>query len=60
MFDGLFEFCQLSGGGSVGKSLLFICCSDRHAVLDSNHAVVAPVICVVVNSDLLTVPQPVQ
>lgn len=45
VFDGLFEFCQLSGGGSVGKLFLVKYCSDRRAVLDSNHAIVASVIC---------------
>lgn len=24
MFDGLFEFCQLSGGGSVGKCIPYL------------------------------------
>lgn len=50
VFDGLFEFCQLSGGGSVGtsvsyfKSSYFILCIHRKQA---------------VNSPLVTVIQPV-
>lgn len=37
MFDGLFEFCQLSGGGSVGEFSLFELSSERHAASFSNN-----------------------
>lgn len=41
VFDGLFEFCQLSVGGSVGKPFHFNYSSDRHAELNSNHDITA-------------------
>ncbi len=28
VFDGMYEFCQLSAGGSVGKPLLCCCTMD--------------------------------
>lgn len=41
VFDGLFEFCQLSGGGSVGKLFLFLNTAQTDTLCqDNNHAVI--------------------
>lgn len=42
VFDGLFEFCQLSVGGSVGELILFKCCSDVDHIEDSERYVRGP------------------